>query len=314
MCIGCGGGLSIIGPTDHGKQIVNLVLTVVQVVAPVFLLAGTGFAWRKLGHDYPTEFVTRLCMTLAVPCLIFTALMTSEIAPADLATLSLAALAAYCAIIAVTWALVVLLRLDRATLLAPLVFGNTGNLGLPLALFAFGETGLGLAVVVFAVMAVLTFTVGLWMVAGAANPARVLREPMVWACLLGVLFLWQGWQTPLWLTNGLELIGQLAIPLMLLTLGVAVARLRPGRLTLALVLSALKLAIGIAAAVAAGVAFDLPPLAMAVLVLQLATPVAVTSYLLAERYGADADTVAGVVVVSTLMSIVALPITLSFLI
>ncbi len=291
----------------------DIVITVLGITAPVFLLASAGFTWARAGFDYPTEFVTRLAMTLAVPCLIFTALMRTEIEPAALTALSLAALAAYAVVLALSWALVAALRLDRAAYVAPLAFGNTGNLGLPLALFAFGETGLGLAVVVFAVMAVLSFSIGLWLVAGGAAPGRILREPMLWATLLGGLFLSMGWQTPEWLTRSLSLAGQMAIPLLLITLGVAVARLKPGRIGRALWLSAAKLALGIGVGVAAGRAFGLDPVAFGVLVLQLATPVAVTSYLLAERYHADPDAVAGLVMVSTLMSVAALPITLSFL-
>jgi len=291
----------------------DIALTVLGTVAPVFLLASAGFVWARAGYDYPTEFVTRMAMTLSVPCLIFTALMQTRIEPAALAALSLAALVAYCVVIALSWALVAVLRLDRAAYVAPLAFGNTGNLGLPLALFAFGDTGLGLAVVVFAVMAMLTFTLGLWLVSGGASTVRVLREPMLWATLLGGLFLSMGWQTPEWLTRSLSLMGQMAIPLMLVTLGVAVARLKPGRIGRAIWLSAVKLVLGIAAGAGAGWAFGLEPVAFAVLVLQLATPVAVTSYLLAERYNADPDAVAGLVIASTLMSVAALPVTLSFL-
>lgn len=291
----------------------DIAVAVLAIVAPVFLLASAGFAWARAGYDYPTEFVTRIAMTLAVPCLIFTALMQTRIEPAALAALSLAALVAYGLVIALSWALIAALRLDRAAYVAPLAFGNTGNLGLPLALFAFGDTGLGLAVVVFAVMAVLTFTLGIWLVSGGASTFRVLREPMLWATLLGGLFLSMGWQTPEWLTRSLSLMGQMAIPLMLVTLGVAVARLKPGRILRAIWLSAMKLALGIAVGVGAGWAFGLEPVAFAVLVLQLATPVAVTSYLLAERYNADPDAVAGLVIASTLMSVAALPVTLSFL-
>ena len=291
----------------------DIVITVLAIVAPVFLLASVGFAWAKAGYDYPTDFVTRLSMTLAVPCLIFTALMQTEITPSALAALSLAALAAYGVVLALTWAVVAALRLNRATYVAPLAFGNTGNLGLPLALFAFGDTGLGLAVVVFAVMAILTFTIGLWLVAGGASPGRVLREPMLWATILGGVFLSMGWQTPDWLTRSLSLVGQMAIPMMLITLGVAVARLRPGRISRAIWLSAAKLVLGLTAGIVAGRAFGLDPVAFGVLVLQMATPVAVTSYLLAERYQADPDAIAGLVVVSTLMSVATLPITLSFL-
>lgn len=297
----------------RGKQIVELVLTVLTIVAPVFLLASIGFGWCRMGYDYPTEFITRMAMNLAVPCLIFTALMQTEIDPAALTALSLAALTAYLGVIVLSWGAVALLGLERRSFLAPLVFGNTGNLGLPLVLFAYGDIGFGYGVVVFAVMAVLGFSVGLWMVAGTSSPARVLREPILIATLLGALFLAMGWQTPLWLTNALGLIGQLAIPLMLITLGVAVARLRPGRVGQAVWLSMLKLAIGIPVAAAAGHWFGLDPVAFGVLVLQLATPVAVTSYLLAERYQVDSDAVAGLVMTSTLISVVSLPITLSVL-
>ena len=137
----------------------NLVLTVLEVVAPVFLLATVGFLWVKAGFEYRVEFVTRLAMTLSVPCLIFMALVRAEIEPSALAAVSAAALAAYAALGLLFWAGLRVAGMDRRTWLAPLVFGNTGNLGLPLALFAFGETGLGLAVVIFAVMAVLSFTV-----------------------------------------------------------------------------------------------------------------------------------------------------------
>ncbi len=286
---------------------------VMEIVAPVFLLAGIGFAWVKLGFEYRIQFVTQLAMTLSVPCLIFVSLMQTEIDPAALTALSFAAVAAYLAVSLVAAVLTRLGRLDRRTYLAPLIFGNTGNLGLPLALFAFGETGLSYAVVVFAIMAIWSFTFGIWLVAGAGSFGKVLREPLVWGTLLGALFLWQDWQTPLFLTNTLKLIGQMAIPMMLITLGVAVARLSPGGVMRAMILSLVKLVICVAIAWGAALAFDLDRIAFGVLVLQVATPVAVTSYLLAEKYGADSQAVAGLVVVSTLMSVGALPLLLAVL-
>jgi malate permease and related proteins len=293
---------------------VNLVLTVLEIVAPVFLLALIGFLWVRLGFEYRIEFVTKLAMTLSVPALIFTALMKTEIEPAALTTLSLAAVAAYGAITLAAWIGTRLAGLDMRTYLAPLIFGNTGNLGLPLALFAFGEAGLGYAVVVFAVMAVWSFTFGVWIVAGGGSPMKALKEPLVWATLLGALFLWQGWQTPRFLTNTLDLIGQIAIPLMLITLGVAVARLHPAGLGRALLLSLVKVAATVAIGWGIGLAFGLADVPFAVLVLQVSTPVAVTSYMLAAKYGADSDAVAGLVVVSTLTAVATIPLTLAFLI
>lgn len=292
----------------------NLALTVLNITAPVFLLAAIGFAWVRLGFEYRVEFVTRLAMTLSVPCLIFMSLMKTEIDPQALAALSLAALAAYAIVMVVFFLIVKLGKLDTQTYLAPLVFGNTGNVGLPLALFAFGDVGLGYAVVVFAVMAIISFTIGIWIVAGAGSFTRIVKEPLVAATLLGALFLWQDWETPEFLSKTLDLIGQIAIPVMLITLGVAVARLETKAISQAIILSVVKIGVCVAAAWGAAVYFALDPIAAGVLILQVATPVAVTSYLLAEKYGADAKPVAGLVVVSTLLSVVSLPLILSFVI
>lgn len=291
----------------------NLALTVLEIVAPVFLLAAVGYAWVRLGFEYRIEFVTQLSMTLGVPCLIFVSLMKTDIDPQALTALTLASVVAYGAVTLAAWALIAAMRLDRRTWLAPVIFGNTGNLGLPLALFAFGETGLDYAVVVFAVMAVWSFTFGVWLVAGGGSPWKVVKEPLVGATLLGGLFLWQGWETPLFLTNTLSLIGQMAIPLMLITLGVAVARLDTAGAGRAIVVSVLKLALCAGLAWAVGRAFALDDVAFAVLVLQVSTPVAVTSYLLASKYVADAQAVAGLVVVSTLVSVLSLPLLLAVL-
>ena len=289
-----------------------IALTVLEIVAPVFLLAFVGFTWVKLGFEYRVEFVTRLGMSLATPCLVFVALMQSEMEPSSLGALSLAGFAAYALVAVLTWGLVQIGRLDRQTFLAPLIFSNTGNLGLPLALFAYGDVGLGYAVVVFGVSAVIQFTFGIWLVSGGGSPWRMIQEPLVPATLLGALFLVMDWETPQFLTNALDLIGQMAIPIMLITLGVAVARLTIGSFAQPILLAALKVVISAGSATAVGLWFGLEPVAFGVLVLQVATPVAVTSYMLAEKYGADANAVAGLVVVSTLMSVLTLPVILAF--
>jgi predicted permease len=291
----------------------ELILTVFQIVAPVFILAAIGFTWVKIGWNYEIEFVTRLAMTLSVPALIFVALMKADISADTLSNLFLSSLIAYIGLTFIFWIIVKILKLNMATYWAPLIFGNTGNLGLPLAMFAFGEVGLGYAVIVFAVMAVGSFSIGVWMVSGGGSLNKVFKEPMVWATLLGALFLIQGWQTTKWVTNTLELTGQMAIPLMLITLGVALARLKMRMISRAIILSILKLIACIGVAWIVGIYFELNDVAFAVLVMQIATPVAVTSYLLAQKYGADANEVAGLVIASTVLSVFALPVLLGIL-
>ncbi|MBO9478133.1 AEC family transporter [Shimia sp. R11_0] len=292
----------------------NLILTVLEIVAPVFLVAGVGFAWVKAGFEYRIQFVTRLGVNLAVPCLIFTALMKSDADLNELGRLTLAGFAGYLLIGAVGWSLLKLLKLDIRSYLAPFIFGNTGNLGVPMALFAFGQAGLDGAVVLLSITALLSFTWGIWLVAGEGALGKMAQEPMIWATLLGALFLAMGWETPGFVTDTLELIGQMAIPLMLLTLGVAVARLTPGRVVTAVGLSIVKFALCALIGYAMARAFGLSGALFGVLVLQMAMPVGVSSYLLAEKYEADSGAVAGFVVVSTLVSVIGLPLLLTMLV
>ena len=287
-----------------------LALKILEIIAPIVFLAGIGFTWVRLGFEYRVEFVTRLAMTLAVPALIFVALMETEISAASLSLISVATVVCYLVATLLAWGVVRITGLDTRTYLAPIVMSNTGNIGLPLAFFAYGDQGLGYAVVIFAISAIYTFTFGIWSVARTNSLLAMFKEPTVGATLLGALFLWQGWQTPTALTNALSLLGQMAIPLMLITLGVAVARLTPRHIGKSVWITLVKT--GLCASVAWGVGlwFGLPKVAFGILVLQFAAPAAVTSYLIAEKHKADAEAIAGLVVVSTLFAFVTFPLLL----
>ena len=292
----------------------NLVLNVFQISAPVFLLTAIGFVWVKLDIEYRVEFVTRLAMTLSLPCLIFVSLMNTQISPEILRAVSLAAIISYALVTIASFILVKVLKLNVSTFLAPLIFGNTGNLGLPLAFFAFGTEGLSYAVVIFAIMATYNFTFGVWVISGGGSIVKATKEPLVWGTILGLIFLINNWKTPLFLTSTLELIGQMAIPLMLITLGVAIARLRLINISRALVITLTKFFICLVLSIIVGRYFQLEHIPFSVLLLQLTTPVAVTSYLLATKYDNGSDDIAGLVIISTLISAIYIPIILFFII
>lgn len=292
----------------------NLILNVFQIAAPVFLLTAIGFIWVKLDIEYRVEFVTRLAMTLSLPCLIFVSLMNTQISPEILRTVSLAAIMSYSLVTLASFILVKILKLNISTYLAPLIFGNTGNLGLPLAFFAFGAEGLSYAVVIFAIMATYNFTFGVWIISGGGSIVKATKEPLVWGTVLGLIFLINNWKTPLFLTATLELIGQMAIPLMLITLGVAIARLRLINLSRALVITLTKFFICLVLSIIVGRYYQLGHIPFSVLLLQLTTPVAVTSYLLATKYDNGSDDIAGLVIISTLISIIYIPVILYFIV
>jgi hypothetical protein len=253
-------------------------------------------------------------MTLALPCLIFVALMNTDISPNTLRSISLATILSYTCITLASYCLIKFLKMDISTYLAPVTFGNTGNLGLPLAYFAFGLEGLGYAVVVFAIMATYNFTFGVWIISGGGSLVKATKEPLVWGTILGSVFLINDWKTPQFLTSTLDLIGQMAIPLMLITLGVAIARLKLKSFSQAFLITLTKFFICLLTSILVGRYFELGHIPFSVLLLQLTTPVAVTSYLLATKYNNGPDDIAGLVIISTLLSTIYIPLTLFFLI
>jgi predicted permease len=290
-----------------------MLIEVLEIVAPVFGLAVVGFVWAKVGYDFNIAFITRLAMQVSMPALIFSVLSRIEMDPVAFRNLALASLVLYTAIGLVTVLLIWGSGLPRRVYLAPILFGNTGNVGLPVALFAYGEQGLADAMVVFAVMAALSFTVGIWMVTGRGSPLEALKQPIFHAAALGLIFANQGWPVPDVVQQTLSLLGQIAIPLMLLMLGVAVAQLDVRDIGRAASLSLAKLFLCALVAVTVAGAFALEPVPAGALILQAIMPVAVTNYLLATRYDAHPEAVAGLVVVSTLISVLALPVALAAL-
>jgi predicted permease len=291
-----------------------LVLTVLKIISPVFFLGIIGYFWEKAEIDYPITFVTKLTMNIALPCLIFTSLMNTEIESNILSSIIFATLLSYLFLTMFCFVFVKLMKIDIHTFLPPMIFGNTGNLGLPLAFFAFGNDGLSYAVIIFAIMAIFSLTLGIWIISGDKNLTKLLKEPIVWGAVLGAICLYFNIKTPIFITNSLELTGQIAIPLMLITLGVSVARLKLTNLARGFSIVCFRTLICLLFSVSVAFALNLPEVAAAVLILQLTTPIAVTSYLLSERFNRNPNDVASLVIISTLMSVFYIPIILSFLI
>ena len=290
-----------------------MIAQIAAIVVPVFVLALMGFIWVRVGLDYEYKFVTRLTLEIGTPCLIFSTLVKTDIDPAAFREIALASLTLYFVLGLLAWAALRMLGLSLQTYLSPFIFSNTGNVGLPLSLFAFGPEGLAYAIAIFATMVVVNFSVGVWIVSGKPAPWDAFKQPMVYAALLGALFLYQGWQVPLWIGNTVDLAGQIVIPLMLITLGASIAGLPKEAPWRIIGLSLLKYALSGGVALGAAWAFGLTGIAFGVFILQAMTPVAVTSYLLAERFEAGGPEVARFVMLTTLLAVPIIPILLRVL-
>ena len=291
----------------------ELVLQIVAILAPAACLALIGLGWSRAGAPFPIDFVTTLVVNVSLPALLFHTLATADVSLGALGTLALATLCVH--LVFTPLAIVLLRAADKDWRLSVAhVVGNTGNLGLPICLLAFGEEGLTYAMAFFAVQCVLLFTVGEAIYAGSANLARALRSPILHAIWLGIAVRAIGIEPPLFAMRTAELLGQIVIPLMLITLGVSLAGMRASALPATLLWSTLRTAL--AAAIGFGVAalFGLEGVARGVLVIETVVPVAVFNFLLAEKHGRDSGEVSGLILVTHIGAIGYLPLVLGVLI
>ena len=282
------------------------------IIAPILICAGLGYAWAVKGPEYPVDFVTRAVMNIGAPCLIISSFSKSGIEIGRLADVSLAILAVMAVMLIIGLVLTRLLGLPKSTFMPSLLFGNIGNMGLPLCLFAFGQTGLTLGLAIFLLVFSLHMSLGIAIVAGRGNLASLFRQPVLWATLIAVLLVTMDWQLPAWLDNTTRLLGGFTIPLMLITLGVSLASLKISEWKFSLLFSATRVLGGFLVAIVVASVLGLDRVERGVLILQSSMPVAVFNYLLAVRYGKNPGEVAGMVVLSTLMAFLLLPFIVSF--
>jgi hypothetical protein len=288
----------------------QLFADITAVMAPVFLIAALGYGWARAKLPYSGPFITTFMINVATPCLVFATLLRLRFEPAQLAAIAGASLLCLALSAAVAFAVLRTARLSLRVYLPALIFPNSGNMGMPLCLFAFGEAGLGLAVVFFAVLAVAQFTLGPAIAAGRLDLKQMARTPLIWAVALALLLQALGLELPRWAANTTRLLGDCAVPLMLLALGVALAGLRITGLGRVLSLSALRLGMGFAVGLAVATVLGLEGTARGVVILESAMPVAVFNYLWAVRYSTAPEEVAGMVLGSTVLSFATLPLLL----
>lgn len=278
-----------------------------SIIAPVVICAGIGFCWSKSGKRYDTDLITSIVSYFGTPCLIFYSLSSVRLDPKFLFEMGLAALAANALFIIIGAVILAALRLPQRAFLQTLSFPNIGNIGLPLCFLAYGQEGLALAITFFAVYAVFQLTVGAAFVSGTFSPASLVKMPIIPATVLAAVFLFTGIPVPVWLHNTTKLIGDMTIPLMLFTLGVSLSSLTIRNLSLPLLLSFSRLAMGFGVGVFLAWLFQLKEVAAGVVILECSMPSAVFCYLFAQLYQRRPDDVAGTVVVSTVLGFILLP-------
>ncbi|ADW22103.1 transporter [Thermus scotoductus] len=283
-----------------------------NTVLPVALVVFSGYL---MGKRIPMDLTTlsRLTLYLLVPALIFDAMYRAEYSREGLVGLALGFTLTYLLLFLAITGMARLLGLSpeaAKSLLVCSLFPNSGNMGLSLVYFALGEEGLRRAVVYFILSSVVMFGLGPAFIRGGGLKEGLLftlRLPLFYALLLGLLLKTLGVSLPFRLDEGLRLMGQAAIPVLLLTLGMQMSQTRFQVGAFEGVASSLRLLVAPLLAYGVGFILGLPRLEHQVLVLQSATPVAVNAFLLTREFGGEALRVARSVVVSTFLAFLTIP-------
>jgi predicted permease len=287
---------------------------ILAAALPVLLTVLVGYVIARTGRPFDSKTITFLVGTLGTPVLIFYSLTHTTVPAEALARISLATLLAVACFMVVGAVVLRAAGLSLSAYLPSLSFPNTGNLGLPLSLYAFGDAGLDYAIAIFAVVAISNHTAGQTISAGRGQWRAVASNPVIPAVVLGVACSYFQIILPVWLDNTFSLLAGLTIPLMLLMLGTSLARIPVTAFSRAAWLSVFRIGMGAVVGVVIAMVFGFEGAERGAFVLQCAMPVAVYNYVYAQIYNQEPEQIASLTVVSTVLSVVTVPLLLSFLV
>jgi predicted permease len=192
---------------------------ILSTMLPVFLIAGCGTLYGRY-RTPDIQGLNVLNMELFVPMLVFAVLADQKAPLQDYGYLALAATVVILGSGIVLYPLAKVLKLNVKTFLPPMMFNNSGNMGLPVMVLAFGQEALPAAIVLFIVEMLLHFSVGLYMLDPHTSFIQRLKLPIVFASIAGLAVNLGGVPVPGWLLESLNMLGEVCIPLMLFALGV----------------------------------------------------------------------------------------------
>ena len=289
-----------------------LVYRVAEILVPVFVLVAVGYFYgRRFSTD--VRVANEMNMRLFVPALVFDSLTQKNFDISAFPWLLLAGLLVVLGSGLLAWPVARASRNSVASFVPPMMFNNCGNLGLPVALLAFGESGLQLALVLFLVSNMLHFTLGVRIVSGRMHFHEVFFNAVNVATVLGIVFSIGQFEVPAIAALPISMAGQVAIPLMLVSLGIRMTGFRPSMLSVGLLAGVARPAVGLVAAALVILVLPLDDFEQKLLLLFAAMPPAVLNYMFAEQYGQSPQAVGAMVIVGNALSVGVLTLVLMFI-
>lgn len=275
-------------------------------VIPVFLLIAAGFIfahWKKISLASVTEII----VYLGTPSLVFSSLASKPLVAGDIFILSSGILLIFAGVGLLIGGYFALFDFQSRGFALPGLFMNAGNMGIPLALFAFGPAGMQRATLMFVIITFLQYSLGIYILNGRGNWRESFRLPLIYAALAGLLVNLAQIKIPEILLQPVAMLGQATIPIMLISLGYRLHEVESLQWGHALGGALVRILGGFAAANLAVLAIGAEGVNRQVLLLYGALPAAVINFVLTEKYRQDPALAASIVVISTFLSVLTIP-------
>ena len=281
-----------------------------SIILPVFAVVALGWFWgRRTNPDM--SVVNRLSINVLAPALIFSALSSKSFDLWENRLLIAGSIGIVLGSGLLAWPFARLLRVDHRTFVPPMMFNNCGNLGLPLAVLAFGDAGLTAMVALFTISNLLHFTLGVWIIDHHARFGSLLKNPMVWSTVAGFAFALVHPPMPEVAAVTLKLVGDAMIPLMLLSLGVRMTAIRWGDAQIGVIGGLVCPLTGLACAGLLAPLLGLDRMQTGLLFLFGCLPPAVLNFMVAEQFRQEPGRVASIVLIGNAMAVIFVPIGLA---
>ena len=288
----------------------ELYLKLIDVLFPVFFVIGVGYYLGKKDPNFDTTFITNFAGNIGTPAMIFYTITTTGITLDIFIEYFIYALIVIGGFSLDGLFFLFILKKDVISELPPLILPNTGNMGVPICLFAFVPAGLGVASAIASVIILLHFTLGVLLAKKSFSLEILIKNVPIYAILASVIFLYFRWDVPGYIENTTFLLTYTTIFLVLMSLGIALSRFQVVSWTKASILGAVRVIIGPIIGFSLIKYLDLDGFAAGVLLIQSSMPSAVLTYLVGSMYSEKkvVDSVASVIVTSTVISFITIPI------
>lgn len=285
-------------------------LRIISIVFPVFAIVLVGWVYGR-GRTVEMATANQTNLDIFIPALVFSALADHSFVLAGHQAFAIGAFVMILGCGVIAWLVARLSGIPAKALVPTTMFGNSANLGLPLALLAFGQKGLAAAVVMFIVTNLVHFSFGNWYLDHHAKWWNAWRYPVILAALAGLAVSYYG--VPIWepLRVGIKMLGDVSVPLALFSLGIRIAQSHPKALRIGVIGAIVRPASGIALTWLLATLLGLHGVEKAILILYGALPPAMINYVFAERYHQHPDEVAAVVLIGNLASVLVIPLVLA---